>query len=71
MARTLRTLSGAEIELVPGIIEGAKPLFLEGTETTSRSITTKLEAAIAPDKLILDGMVSPEMAFPYSTLAHI
>jgi hypothetical protein len=71
LSRAVRLLSAEEIQLVPDILERAKPTVLEGAGTMSRSVNKKLEVAINPDKLMLDGMVSPELAFPYFTLAQI
>ena len=71
LARALRTLSANELQLVPDIAERAKSPIAEGAEPISRCVRQKLRAAMDPDKLMLDGMVSPDRAFPYSTLEHI
>jgi hypothetical protein len=71
LARALRALSGAESRLVPEFIEGAERSTAEGGEPISCSASQKLQAATHPDKLMLDGMVSPQRAFPYSTLDQI
>ena len=67
----LRSLSAKAIQLVPNINEGATPPDLEGADVISRSVSEKLEVAIDPDELMLDAMVSPKIALPYSTLAHV
>ena len=44
---------------------------MSGGDATSRYVTQKLRAAVEIDKLMLDSMISPDGAFPYSTLQQI
>jgi hypothetical protein len=71
VARVLRTFSARELELLPELIQCETLPVVEGVEAISSTVRRKLQAAIDPDKLILDGVVSPDSVFPYSGLEHI
>ncbi len=71
LSRVLRTLSGAEAQLVPDILAGTQRSAAGGEEAKAVSVRQKLQSATHPDKVMLDGMVSADRAFPYSTLEQI
>jgi hypothetical protein len=71
LSRVLRTLSGAEAQLVPDILGGTKRSAAGGEETKAVSVRQKLRSATHPDNVMLDAMIPADRAFPYSTLEQI
>jgi len=71
VVRVLRNLSANELRLVPEFVKRETLPVGDGVEAISTSVSRKLEAAVDPDKVMLDGVVSPDSAFPYSSLEQI
>lgn len=71
VVRVLRNLSANELGLVPEFVNRKSLPVIDGVKAISASVSRKLDAAVDPDKLMLDGVVSSEGAFPYSCLEQI
>jgi hypothetical protein len=69
LARAIRALQPIERAQAPKMQE--LPPVGVGPDQMSRSVRCKLNAASRADRVMLDAMVAPERAFPYSSLEQI
>jgi len=69
LARAIRALPPIERAQVPKVLE--PPPLGDGPEQISQSVRRKLDDASRTDKVMLDGIVAAERAFPYSSMEQI
>lgn len=69
LARALRSLSAEELKRAPEIVGVTDQPLPEGAQ--SLTLRQKLEGATNLDGLMLDGMVSPDASFAYSSIEQI